>query len=71
MAKAQFEIGQRAYSEVQKLFVTDAEARRQLGISSARLLQDWRCGVAPSAKYLQRLHFCGADVIYILTGVKR
>ena len=71
MAKAQAEIGQRAYSEVQRIFETDTIARRQLGISSLRLMQDWMCGVAPSAKYLQRLHYCGADVIYILTGVRK
>lgn len=71
MGKPQIEIGQRAYEEVQRIFKSDAEAKRTLGISSNLLLQDWRCGVAPSAKYLQRLHYCGADVIYILTGVNK
>lgn len=71
MAKAQHEIGERAYKEIQRIFESDTVARRQLGISSMRLMYDWMCGVAPSAKYLQRLHYCGADIIYILTGVKK
>lgn len=71
MAKAQHEIGQRAHSEVQRIFENNKIARRQLGISSVRLMYDWMYGVAPSAKYLQRLHYCGADVIYILTGVRK
>lgn len=28
----------------------------------------WTYGKTPSAYYLQKLHFLGADVIYILTG---
>ena len=71
MAKAQFDIGKRAYEEVQRIFESDTIARRQLGISSMRLMYDWSCGGSPSAKYLQRLHYCGADVIYILTGVRK
>ena len=69
--KAQAEIGQRAYSEIQRIFESDTSARRQLGISGMRIMYDWMCGVSPSAKYLQGLHYCGADVIYILTGVRK
>ena len=69
--RPQIEIGKRTYEEVQRIFESDAEAKRTLGISSNLLMQDWRCGNAPSAKYLQRLHYCGADVIYILTGVRK
>jgi hypothetical protein len=64
------EIGQRAFDEVLKLFDNLNTARRTLGMTSKQLLYDWMEGVAPSAKYLQRLHYCGADVIYILTGVR-
>lgn len=32
---------------------------------------EWGHGVAPSAKYLERLHELGADVIWILTGEKK
>lgn len=68
--KPQIEIGQRAFEEVHRIFEKDVDARRVLGIKSIRLMYDWMDGVAPSAKYLKRLHYCGADVIYILTGVR-
>ena len=66
----QIEIGQRAFEEVSRLFDSQKVAKEMLGISSQQLLYDWMAGVAPSAKYLQRLHYLGADVIYILTGDK-
>jgi hypothetical protein len=69
--KPQIEIGQRAFEEVHRIFEKDVDARNRLGIKSHRLLYDWMDGVAPSSKYLQRLHYCGADVIYILTGVRK
>ena len=66
----QIEIGQRAFEEVSRLFDSQKVAKEMLGLSSGQLLYDWMQGVAPSAKYLQRLHNLGADVIYILTGEK-
>lgn len=66
----QIEIGKRAFEEVNRLFDNQKKAKVMLGISSQQLLYDWMEGVAPSAKYLQRLHYLGADVIYILTGEK-
>ena len=65
------EIGQRAFEEILRIFPTIKSARIGLGIKSKQLLYDWESGVAPSAKYLQRMHYCGADVIYILTGVRK
>ena len=67
----QIEIGQRAFEEIFRMFETMEAARNMLGISSKQLVYDWMNGVAPSAKYLQRLHYVGADVIYILTGERR
>lgn len=67
----QIEIGKRAFEEVSRLFSNQKVAKEMLGISSQQLLYDWMLGVAPSAKYLQRLHYLGADVIYILTGDKK
>lgn len=64
----QIEIGQRAFEEIFRMFETLEAAKKMLGISSKQLVYDWMNGVAPSAKYLQRLHYVGADVIYILTG---
>lgn len=71
MARAQIEIGKRAFEEVLRIFDKLEDAKQILGITSKRLLYDWMDGCAPSAKYLQRLHYCGADVIYILTGVRK
>ena len=67
----QIEIGQRAFEEVYRLFDSQKVAKEMLGISNKQLLYDWMDGVAPSAKYLQRLYYLGADVIYILTGDKK
>lgn len=71
MARAQIEIGKRAYEEVCNLFDKIGDAKIFLGMKSNQLIYDWMEGVAPSAKYLQRLYYCGADVIYILTGTRR
>lgn len=67
----QIEIGQRAFEEISRMFESLEVAKNMLGISSKQLVYDWMNGVAPSAKYLQRLHYAGADVIYILTGERR
>jgi uncharacterized protein YmfQ (DUF2313 family) len=70
-SRPQIEIGKRAFEEVSRLFDSQKLAKEMLGMSSNQLLYDWMVGVAPSAKYLQRLHYLGADVIYILTGKKK
>lgn len=71
VTKPQIEIGHRAFEEASRLFESMKEARQMIGTNSRKLIYDWMEGVAPSAKYLQRLHYLGADVIYILTGVRR
>lgn len=71
MAKPQVEIGKRAFEEVIRIYPKMKDAKNSLGISSNLLLYDWLRGVAPSAKYLQRLCYVGADVIYILTGKRK
>lgn len=70
MHRADIGIGKRAFEEVSRLFPSIMDARRQLGMKSRQLFYDWGNGNAPSAKYLQRLYYCGADVIYILTGIR-
>ena len=70
MARAQIEIGKRAFEEVFRIYEKAEDARISLGMKSKQLLYDWMDGCAPSAKYLQRLHYMGADVIYILTGTR-
>ena len=71
MAKSDLEIGKSAYQEILRLFENMPEARRKLRCNSRGNIYKWKDGVAPSARYLQRLHYCGADVIYILTGVRK
>lgn len=70
MGRAQIEIGKRAFEEVTRIIPKLKDAQKMLGISSNQLLYDWMDGCAPSAKYLQRLYYVGADVIYILTGMR-
>lgn len=69
--KAQVEIGYRSFEEVMRIFEKIKDAENMLGMKSHQLIYDWMRGCAPSAKYLQRLHYCGADIIYILTGVRK
>lgn len=69
--KPQIEIGKRAFEEVYRIWNTQSEAKKALGVRGRGLIYDWSQGMAPSAMYLQRLHYCGADVIYILTGMRQ
>lgn len=61
------EIGFRAAAEVDRLFRTRAAAARALGVDR-KLPRYWEQGTAPSAFVLLKLHYAGADVMYILTG---
>ena len=67
--KASIEIGRRALEECYRLFPgeTDADISRRI-CGNRKLLYGWLTGSAPESMYLQRLHYLGADVIYILTG---
>lgn len=67
--KADIEIGRRAVEECYRLFPgrSDSWISRRIG-SNRKTLWGWRDGGAPNPLYLQRLHYLGADVIYILTG---
>ena len=71
MAKAEIEIGKRAAKEAFRLFERSKDAQMAICGNNNGLIYHWMEGVAPSAKYLQRLHYLGADVIYILTGVRK
>lgn len=67
--KSDIRIGQRAYSEVCRLF-PDKKMRyitRLIGCSE-KAVYSWRDGFAPSALFLARLLQLGADVEWILTG---
>ena len=65
--KADIAIGERAYSELMRMFGSTTKAAQALG-SERRIINDWNWGVAPSALYLRRMHDLGIDIIYILTG---
>lgn len=71
MKRAQIEIGKRAFEETFRLFDRMKDAVKAIGVGNNTTIYGWMQGDAPSAKYLQRLHYLGADVIYILTGVRR
>ena len=70
MASAELQIGKRAYQEAMRICESATAANKMIGCNSKGHVYKWNDGVAPSAKYLQRLHFMGADVIYILTGIR-
>lgn len=61
------EIGQRAAAEALRLYKMPAEAARRLRIGKTTFYS-WKDGTAPGALHLAKLHYAGADVIYILTG---
>lgn len=67
--KADIAIGERAYSEMMRLYGNPKSAVQALGCER-KLIYFWQCGVAPSALYLARMHELEIDVVYILTGRK-
>lgn len=68
MVKAELEIGKRAAQEAFILFDRAKDAQAAICGKNNGLIYHWMEGVSPSAKYLQRLCFLGADIEYILTG---
>ncbi len=67
--KSDIRIGQRAFSEVCRLFPDKkwAEIARLVGCNK-KSISAWRDGFAPSAMFLARLLELGADIGWILTG---
>lgn len=63
-------IGVRAAQEFQRLFPVKKDGDLALGCGK-HTVYEWTDGTAPSAVYLQRLMELGADIDYILCGVKR
>ena len=70
--RADIEIGKRAYEEVMRLYSNESSRAisRRIGCEY-KTVNSWRTGYSPSAIYLSRLHEMGADVIWILTGVRK
>ena len=69
MAKRQGDVamGYRMAEELSRLFPTQAMAAERLGFERKSVFF-WSCGTTPSALALAKLHYCGGDVIYVLTG---
>lgn len=65
--KGDIEIGRRAHEEVLRIFPTQREAAARLGAERKRF-NSWLHGYTPGANILAKLHYAGADVLYILTG---
>ena len=71
MATSDIEMANRLREEIFKLGDTYAEAARKIGCTS-KLVSNWVCGyIIPKPYYLQRLHYAGADILYILVGERR
>lgn len=69
--KSDIRIGQRAYSEVCRLFPDEKwnAVARQIGCDKKAIFS-WRDGGAPSPIFLARLLQLGADIEWILTGIR-
>lgn len=65
--KGDLEIGYRAFEEVKRLFPDVKNGVRRMHVSK-NAVYGWKDGGTPGALMLARLHYAGADVIYILTG---
>ena len=73
--KARIEIGHRAFEELERLYDVKKYGNKLLASKMVgcdkKAIGGWENGVAPDAIHLQRLHEIGADVMYILTGVRK
>ena len=73
--KARLEIGYRAFEEIERLYDVKKYGNK-LRVSkiigcNKKSIDGWENGIASDAIHLQRLNEIGADVIYILTGVRK
>ena len=67
MQKGDIEIGHRMVDELVRLFGTKAEAVRRFPCER-HCIDRWQDGGTPGGYMLARLHYCGGDVMYVLTG---
>ena len=73
--KADIKVGERAIEEIGKIFDISkhggmTRASKAIGCSK-NTIYEWGAGRTPETIYLIRLHYLGADVIYIMTGVRK
>ena len=72
--KADIEVGKRAFEELDRIFNLSKyggiiKATNSIGCDR-KIVYGWESGATPETFYLIRLHYLGADVIYIMTGVR-
>ena len=65
--KGNIEIGFRMCEELYRIFGKQANAVRRFGVARDQI-RVWKNGGTPGGYYLAKLHYCGGDVIYVLTG---
>lgn len=65
--KGDIEIGRRAFEEVYRVFPNITKGAEALGCKT-RLLYEWNGGATPGGHFLALMHYCGCDVLYVLTG---
>lgn len=66
--RGDIEIGRRMAEEVRRL---RNEKKTAAGIKfSNKLIREWESGCVPGGLMLAKLHSCGGDVLYVLTGTR-
>ena len=73
--KADIAVGHRTFEELDRIFYLSKyggiiKAAKSIGCDK-KSIYGWENGVTPETIYLIRLHHLGADVIYIMTGVRK
>jgi hypothetical protein len=64
-------IGERAFSECLRLWETPYKAAKALGVCQSMVIYKWGRGLScPQAYYLAQMYSAGADIKYILLGVR-
>ncbi len=67
--KGNVEIGYRTYEEICRIFENAHKAAKKMGVRK-NVVYDWGAGCVPGGHYLAVLNHYGADVRYIVSGVK-
>lgn len=65
--KGDIEIGRRMALECYRIFGAAKNAAQQLQCHK-NSVYEWEQGKVPGASLLAKLHSCGGDVLYVLTG---
>lgn len=65
--KGDIEIGYRMVEELYRIFGSQANAIRSFKCARS-MFKGWDNGNTPGGFSLAKLHYCGGDVIYVLTG---